>query len=114
MEDFRLQQQCFPWEGKEYWLCCNFNVLAEIEAEAGSLGAFLRMSTMKGVLIALAAMLNDYAESAGWEERISSRELGRVLSTEPGKVKAVSEMVMALVLDAIKAPAGSEGTAEKN
>ena len=114
MEDIRLKKESFSFGGKEYSLCCNFNVLAEIEAEAGSLGAFLRMGMMKAVLIALAAMLNDYAESVGWKERISSKELGRSLSTEPAQVKAVSQMVMALVLDAIKAPASSEGAAEKN
>lgn len=111
MEDMRLKAERFEWQGKSYELRCNFNVLADIEAEAGSLGAFLRLSTMKGVLIALAAMLNDYADSMNWEERTSSKELGRKLSTEPAKVKQVSETVMVLVLDALKAPAGES---EKN
>lgn len=114
MEDIRMKTIQHEFQGRIYELRCNFNVLADIEAEAGSLGAFLRMGMMKAVLIALAAMLNDYAESVGWQERIRSKELGRMLSTEPAKVKAVSEMVMALVLDAIKAPASSEGAAEKN
>lgn len=113
MEDLRLKTERFEWQGKTYELRCNFNVLAEIETEAGSLGSFLRLSTMKGVLIALAAMLNDYADSMGWEERISSKELGRKLSTSPADVKRVSEMVMELVLDAIKAPANG-GAKKKN
>lgn len=106
MADFRLRQECFPWEGKEYWLCCNFNVLAECEAEAGSMSAFLRLGTMKGCLIALAAMMNDYAESRDWPERFSARSLGRSLSTNGAEIGKITDLVMGLVLDAIRAPAG--------
>lgn len=113
MVGMKLKTERFEWQGKVYELRCNFNVLADIESEAGSIGAFLKMGTMKGVLIALAAMLNDYADSMGWEERTSSKELGRELSTSPGTIKQLSNMVVGLVLDAISAPAASEET-EKN
>ena len=113
MEDIRLKTAQHEVQGKIYELRCNFNVLADIEAEAGSMSAFLNMSTLKAVKIALAAMMNDYADSMGWKERTSSKELGRVLPTEPSSIKHVSNMVMALVLDAISAPASS-GESEKN
>lgn len=114
MEDVRLKTAHFEFQGRVYELRCNFNVLAEIEAEAGSLRSFLRLSTMKSVLIALAAMLNDYADDMGWEERISSKELGRVLATERRKIKQVSNMVVELVLDALRSPAAADGGVEKN
>lgn len=114
MEDIRMKTIQHEVQGRIYELRCNFNVLADIEAEAGSMGAFLRMSTMKAVKIALAAMMNDYADSMGWEKRTSSKELGRVLPTDPGSMQMVCNMVMELVLDAIRAPAAADGEGEKN
>lgn len=113
MEDFRLRQECFPWEGKEYWLCCNFNVLAECENAAGSMGAFLRLGTLKGCQIALAAMMNDYADSQGWPERFTAQGLGRQLSTNKAEINRITDLVLGLVLDAIRAPEGHK-EAEKN
>ena len=117
MMDVRLKTAIFEFDGKTFELCCNMNVLADVqEAYGGSINAALRAtSTVKSVLTFLAAMLNDYAESAGWDAQYSARTVGRQLP--PSRLDEVTRMVMGLVSDSLKAdrsePAETAGE-EKN
>lgn len=79
MKDIRLEELPFELDGKTYKLRCNMNVLADVqEAFDGDFTAALSgKNTLKSTLIFLAAMLNDYADDMGWEERFTARQLGR-------------------------------------
>lgn len=94
MEDIRLES--FPYElnGKIYQLRCNFNVLADIIAEFRGLPDLFDGS--KGFLYYksfLAAMLNDYADTQGWPERFTSRELGRILDFRKLKREDIQHVI---------------------
>lgn len=79
MRDIRLEEFPFEFEGKTYILRCNMNVLADVQdAFGGDLGAALRDdSPARSVLEFLAAMMNDYADDMGWQERFTAKKLGR-------------------------------------
>ena len=115
--DIRMKTIPFEFEGKTYTLCCNMNVLADVqEAFGGNLAEALdRKHTVRTVLAFLAAMLNDAADSAGWPERFTARELGRKLPAT--NQLELYTMVMDLVSNACADPdgdAGEDGDGEKN
>lgn len=78
--DIRLEQMPFEVNGKTYQLRCNMNVLAEVQEqfEGDFVNALDGKTTMKSALAFLAAMLNDYADEKGWEERFTPKSLGRM------------------------------------
>lgn len=92
--DIRLPTMPFDFNGKKYTLCCNMNVLADVqEAYNGNLMAALRNpSNIKASTTFLAAMLNDCAESNGWAERYTARQVGRLLAGNPESVKLMKEI----------------------
>ena len=79
MADIRLEEVPFELDGKTYKLRCNMNVLADVqEAYNGDFTAALsEKNTLKSALCFLAAMLNDYADEQGWQERYTAKQLGR-------------------------------------
>lgn len=79
MSDIRLEEVTFELDGKTYKLRCNMNVLADVqEYFDGDFGkALTEKNTLKSSLVFLAAMLNDYADDMGWEERFTPKQLGR-------------------------------------
>ncbi len=93
--DLRLPTMPFEFNGKTYELCCNMNVLADVqEAYNGSLMAALRNpSSIKAATTFLSAMLNDCAETNGWPERYTARQVGRLLGGNPENVKLLSTTV---------------------
>jgi len=96
--DLRLKTVPFEWEGRTYDLCCNMNVLADVqEAFDGNLDAALsQRSSLKGVLTILAAMLSDAADTMGVPERFTAREIGRKLPL--ARRVEVQNLVMELFL----------------
>jgi hypothetical protein len=112
--DIRLKIVPFEWEGKTYQICCNMNVLADVqEAFDGDLEAALGKRSLRGVLEFLAAMLNDAAASAGWPERFTAKGIGRSLSVSYRR--RVTDIVMGLVLSSCAADEpDSEAGEEKN
>lgn len=80
MSDIRLEEVPFEINGKTYKLRCNMNVLADVqEAYNGDFyNALSEKNTLKSTLTFLAAMLNDYADEMGWEERYTPKQLGRM------------------------------------
>ena len=110
--DIRLKTMPFEFDGKIFELRCNMNVLADVqEACSGNLNAALsRKSTARGVLMFLAAMLNDYADEMGWDVSYTPRQVGRMLP--PTAVTGVCADVMALVTAALQGDEPSEAPAE--
>ena len=114
--DIRMKTAPFEFEGKTYTICCNMNVLADVqEAFGGNLDQALSgKNTVRSVLEFLAAMLNDAADSAGWPERFTARQLGRKLPATNNQGLYI--MVMDLVANACADPDGGagDGDDEKN
>ncbi len=69
--DMRLKTAKYTVSGKEYELCCNMNVLADVQetVDGDMLKLFNSGTTYKTVLVFGAAMLNEYADAQGWPER---------------------------------------------
>ena len=102
MRDIRLEELPFEFDGRQFLLRCNMNVLADVQdVYGGSIGVALTGGNVfRSVLEFLAAMLNDYADEQGWTERYTARQLGRrfTQSTLP------SSEIMGLVTRAIAPP----------
>ena len=99
MSDIRLEEVPFELDGKTYQLRCNMNVLADVQEEYG--GDFTKAldekNSLRSVLVFLSAMLNDYADEMGWQERYTARQLGRKYK----HFDAPAELVMGVVIRAI-------------
>lgn len=93
----KLEELPFEYEGKEYILRCNMNVLADVQdAYDGNIGAALNEKRpLNSVTKFLAAMMNDYAEEQNWPERVTARQVGHKLS------RAFAVEIMALVVRSI-------------
>lgn len=112
--DIRLKTQPFNFDGKTFQLCCNMNVLADVQSvyEGNIRIALESPDKVRSLLEFLTAMLNDYADSQNWEERYTSRQVGRLL--KPSQLNMVSETVMGLVVDSLKDESDTEEEEEKN
>lgn len=93
----KLEELPFEYEGKEYILRCNMNVLSDVQdAYDGNLGAALNEKRpLNSVTKFLAAMMNDYAEEQNWPERVTARQVGHRLSRD------LAVEIMALVVRSI-------------
>ena len=98
----RLEELPFELGGKTYMLRCNMNVLADVQEEfGGDFGQALDPdNAFKSLSVFLAAMLNDYADEMGWEERFTARSLGRRLK----KHQVPEADIMGLVVASMAAP----------
>ena len=121
--DIRLKEYPWRFDGRDWVLRCNNNVLAEVqELNGGDLRPILSTKrTMKSVLQLLAAMLNDYADEQrylgadGFPITYTDKQLGRRLSLSAQN--AVAPKVMELVIRAVQSDEASAGDApadEKN
>lgn len=112
--DIRLKTQPFNFDGKTFQLCCNMNVLADVQSvyEGNIRIALESPDKVRSLLEFLTAMLNDYADSQNWEERYTSRQVGRLL--KPSQLNMISETVMGLVVDSLKDESDTEEEAGKN
>lgn len=101
MEDIRLKTIPYTFNGKEYQLSCNFNVLADIQAEFGEIPDLLQPNIgLKAYTVILSAMLNDYADTKGWKERYTPRQVGRTIDVKNLPVEDITNVVR-LVIDAL-------------
>lgn len=88
MEDIKPREVAWRFDGRDWVLRCNNNVLAEVQiVNGGNFGPVLsRKRTLKSVLQLLAAMLNDYADEQKWVDEkgfaitYTEKQLGRRLS----------------------------------
>lgn len=100
-KDIRPKQGDITLNGHLWWTVeCNMTVLADVqEACGGDLTPALGTS-LKTVLIWLAAMVNDCNERHGKEQRYTARELGRKLSWQD--LRRAKDVVFDLVADALR------------
>lgn len=117
--DIRLKAEPFELNGKVYDLCCNMNVLADVqEAFDGDFMSALRNpAALKTALAFLAAMLNDCADTNGWPERFTAKELGRIIPATPTEILKLTDVVALLVSSSIMADKTAdqeEAAEEKN
>lgn len=106
--DIRLQTKSMELDGKEFKLCCNFNVLADVELHGGLEKLLRSKSPMNTARVFLSCMMNDYADSMGWPERYTPRKAGRLLPTEPQKLNEQVSEIMELVFNAVRAAPAAE------
>ena len=99
--DVRLKYADIEVGGETYHVCCNMNVLAEIqEAYGGDLDSALgARGTVKTVMVFLAAMINDCRDTQG-KPPISAKEIGRMLA--PSRLAEIRNTVMPLIADSLK------------
>lgn len=117
MIDVRLPEVTLTIDGKDYILRCNFNSIADVQEEYGSIPALMdERGSVRTALIWAAAMANDYADSMGWPERFTDRTLGRALGSIASKPELLSD-ILSIVAGALRAPANeldAPETDEKN
>ena len=78
MASIRLEEKPFDFEGKRYILRANMAVLEDLqELHGGDINALLKQSSGTAAVEILTAMLNDYADEQGWEERWNVRDVSR-------------------------------------
>lgn len=119
MSGVKMREIPFELDGKRYMLRCNMNVLADVQEEYD--GDFMESlngkKAMKGILVFLAAMLNDYADEMGWPERFTAKQLGRRLHQDEIPGVKIMALVTEAVLPRVKeknqeAPEPDEGSEE--
>ena len=107
--DIRLKTEKYTFDGREVVLCCNMNVLADVqEAYGGDITNALNKGTTKTVLQFFAAMVNDYLDTIGDTRTYTAKEVGRLLP--PYQLREISAMVMRLVGSALRKETDSEET----
>ena len=75
--DVRLKTVPYEYCGHKLNLCCNMNVLADLQEE-GSLDALLdEKRSMRSFNMLMAAMINDAARADGVDLHVTHREFGR-------------------------------------
>lgn len=81
MSSLRLEEKPVEFEGRQYLLRCNMAVLDALqEAHGGDFAEVMQLSPQQAAPEILAAMLNDYAEDMGWEERWTRRQIAKRVS----------------------------------
>jgi hypothetical protein len=96
MDDIRLKTAPFEWRGEKIKLCCNMNVLADVqEAYGGDISRAFKGSTIRATLTFLTAMINDATDGD-----LTVREVGREIPIS--QLGCISGVVLPLVTDALK------------
>lgn len=100
MSDIRLKKLPVKFDGREFVLTCNFNVLADVQEACGGniLNALESVNTLNTTRLFLWAMINDAAEEMGigpYTERQVGREFNLI---------KMSPKVMELVRSALVDP----------
>lgn len=108
--DVRLKTESFPFNGKNYPICCNMNVLADVQEAFGGnfMSALKNPASLKTSLVFLAAMLNDCADSNGWPERFTPKEVGRQMACTAEDIRRISSVVSTLVTSSVLAGTSAE------
>ena len=121
MEDIKPREVAWRFDGRDWVLRCNNNVLAEVqEINGGDFSPILSTKrTLKSILQLLAAMLNDYADEQHWTDEdgfaisYTEKQLGRRLPLSA--LNKLAPKVMELAIRAVRADEAGETPAdEKN
>lgn len=104
--DLRLKTLPFEYGGHKLQLCCNFNVLADLQA-AGELDDMLdQEQSFRNFTRLLAALVNEAANAAGLDLSVTDREIGRAVSWK--EFKRIQRDVFGLLFAAVLAPDDDE------
>ena len=108
--DLRLKALPFEYGGHKLQLCCNFNVLADLQV-TGELEEMLdEKRSFRNFTRLLAALVNEAADAAGLDLAVTDREIGRAVSWK--EFRKMSGDVFGLLVAAIVSP--DEDAAEPN
>lgn len=108
--DIRLKTAKYTFDGQEMTLCCNMNVLADVqEMFGGNISKALRSATTKTIMCFLTAMINDYLDSEGSDKSYTVKQVGRLIP--PSQLSGVTSLVMDLTAAALR---GDEEAEPKN
>lgn len=103
----RLEEIPYEYKGKTYRLRCNMAVLEAVQDDNdGDLVNIISGNPYRAITAFLAAMLNDYADEMGWEERVTPKELSRTLS--PGEATRIG--VLGLVTRGMAPPKAADSS----
>lgn len=108
--DIRLKTVPFEYNGHNLDLCCNMNVLAELQATGGLNPLLDENQSFRSFLRLLAAMVNEAANRAGIGLVVTDREIGRAVSWK--EFRRMRDDIFGLLTAAIIAP--DEDVAEPN
>lgn len=108
--DIRLKTVPFEYAGHQLKLCCNMNVLAELQENGGIEPLLDESRSFRSFMRLLAAMVNEAADSAGIGLVVTDREIGRAVSWK--EFRKMSGDVFGLLVAAIVSP--DEDAAEPN
>lgn len=94
MDDIRLKTADVTVGGRTYKICCNMNVLADVqEMYDGNMSKALEDTTANGMRNFLTAMVNDARDSLG-EGPLTAKQVGREISFSNAK-KTVMPLILA-------------------
>lgn len=108
MPDIRTPTAEWTLGDKTYKLTMNFNVLADLQESAGGdiTKVLSRTRSFRAAAEIGAALINEAADIAGWPERYTARQLGRLIP--PTDTVRFSEMCINLLFAALQADEDSE------
>lgn len=104
--DLRLKTLPFEYGGHKLQLCCNFNVLADLQA-TGELEDMLdQKQSFRNFTRLLAALINEAANAAGLDLSVTDREIGRAVSWK--EFRRIQGDVFGMLFAAVLAPDDDE------
>lgn len=107
----RLKTMPYEIDGQKLTLCCNMDVLADLQEQNGELQELLESRrSMRSYLRLLAAMINSELRARGQDASYTDAELGRRIGF--GEFRKNSGMVFGLLISAVEAD--EPEAAEKN
>lgn len=110
--DLRLKTLPFEYGGHKLQLCCNFNVLADLQA-ADELDEMLdEKRSFRNFTRLLAAMVNEAANAAGLDLSVTDREIGRTVSWK--EFRRIQGDVFGLLFAAVLAPDDDESVPDED
>lgn len=101
MTDIRPKTLDLTLGGKQYSLCCNFAVLADVDFSHGGVQQTLNAGSFAATLTFLTAMLNDCERRAGSATRYSCDDASDLLADYPGSASELANATMEVVLAAL-------------
>lgn len=104
--DLRLKTLPFEYGGHKLQLCCNFNVLADLQATDELEQILDQKQSFRSFTRLLAALVNEAANAAGLDLSVTDREIGRAVSWK--EFRRIQGDVFGLLFAAVMAPDDDE------
>lgn len=109
--DVRLKTMPYEIDGQKLTLCCNMDVLADLQEQSGELQELLESRrSMRSYLRLLAAMINSELRARGQDASYTDAELGRRIGFR--EFRKNSTDVFGLLISAVEADEPEEAEAE--